>query len=242
VTRGQNPKKINAKRPIALHWTEQFLSCTPEKRLMLMTEKTKPCIVSCSVLKAEIQKLVKQGDLDADLVFVSKYFHVDYSLIEENLRKTIQQNLPCSPQGIILVYGDLCLGPNNEMKKLAEEYGIVKVDALNCVDCLLGGKGKSLQVDPKHELMLMNPGMTGFFENIKEKARQEGVDEEALKGLFSGLKGIVLLDTLGESSKNREELEKLYTGLTILETKTVGLDDLKQVILEAIERNDLKTA
>lgn len=207
-----------------------------------MTGKTKPCIISCSVLKAEIQKLVKQGDLDADLVFVSKYFHVDYSLIEENLRKTIQQNLPRSPQGIILVYGDLCLGPNNEMKKLAEEYGIVKVDALNCVDCLLGGKGKSLQVDPKHELMLMNPGMTGFFENIKEKARQEGVDEEALKGLFSGLKGIVLLDTLGESSKNREELEKLNTGLTILETKTVGLDKLKQVILEAMERNRQKKA
>jgi hypothetical protein len=202
-----------------------------------MTAKTKPCIISCSVLKDEIQQLVKQGDLDVDLVFVSKYFHVDYILIEENLRKIIQQNLPRSPQGIILVYGDLCLGPNNEMKKLAEEYGIVKVDALNCVDCLLGGKGKSLQADPKHELMLMNPGMTGFFENIKEKARQEGVDEEALKGLFSGLKGIVLLDTLGEPDKDREELEKLSTGLTILETKAVGLDSLKHVIVEAMERN-----
>jgi hypothetical protein len=237
-----NPKKINAKRYTTYYGRNVFVFYFKEKRLILLTGKTNVRIISCSVLKAEIQKLIRQGDLDAGLVFVSKYFHVDYSLIEANLRRIIQQNLPRSPQGIVLVYGDLCLGPNNEMKKLAEEYGITKVDALNCVDCLLGGKGKSLQVDPKHELMLMNPGMTDFFERIKEKARQEGVDEEALKGLFSGLKGIVLLDTLGESNKNREELEKLNTGLAILETKTIGLEHLKQVIIEAIERNNLKKA
>lgn len=210
--------------------------------LMVTTRKPRLRIISCSVLKAEIQKLLKQGDLDADVVFVSKFFHVDYSLIEENLRKIIQQNLPRSPRGIVLVYGDLCLGPNNEMKTLAEEYDITKVDALNCVDCLLGGKGKSLQVDPNHELMLMNSGMIGFFEGVKEKACQEGVDEETFKGFFNGIKGFMLLDTLGESSKNHEALEKLNTGLTILETKTVGLENLKQLILEAIERNNSKTS
>jgi hypothetical protein len=209
--------------------------------MVIMAEKTKPCIISCSVLKEEIQQLVKQGDLDADLVFVSKYFHVDFNLIEKNLRQTIAKVLPRSPNKIILVYGDLCLGLNNEMKTLADEYGLVKVDALNCVDCLFGGKGNSVEADPHHELMVLNPGMIGFFRKIKEKIKQEGIDESALKQLFSGLKGIVLLDTLGESDKDRAEIEKMGTGLQILETKKIGLYKFRQLIFEAIEKSCQRT-
>jgi gluconate kinase len=53
----------------------------------------KPCLVSCSVLKKELEKLVKQGDLDVDLIFVSKYFHVDYTILERNLRKVVEKSL-----------------------------------------------------------------------------------------------------------------------------------------------------
>lgn len=206
-----------------------------------MGGKAKPCLVSCSVLKEELEKLVKQGDLDVDLVFVSKYFHVDYELLEKNLRKVVEKSLSRSPGGIILVYGDLCLGPNDEMKKLTEEYGLVKVDALNCVDCLLGGKGKVLEADPDHDLLFLYPGMIGFFSYFKEKAQQENIDEESFNKLFSGLKGIVLLGTLGEPEKNKEEIEKLHTGLKVLETKAIGLDNLKQLLLEVIEQNKQRT-
>jgi hypothetical protein len=206
-----------------------------------LCEKAKPCLVSCSVLKEELEKLVKQGDLDVDLVFVSKYFHVDYALLEENLRKVVENRLPRSPEGIIIVYGDLCLGPNDEMKKLTKEYRVVKVDALNCVDCLLGGRGKVLEADPDHDLLFLYPGMIGFFSHSKQKAKQENVDEEAFNQLFSGLKGITLLDTLGEAEKNNEAIEKLQSGLKVVETKTIGIDNLKQLLLEAMERNRQKT-
>jgi hypothetical protein len=66
---------------------------------------------------------------DADLVFVSKFFHGDYALLEKNLREVLKRTLPRFSGRVILVYGDLCLGPNNEMKELAEEYGVIKVDA-----------------------------------------------------------------------------------------------------------------
>ena len=152
-----------------------------------LCEKAKPCLVSCSVLKEELEKLVKQGALDADLVFVSKYFHVDYEVLERNLRKVVEKSLSRSPGGIILVYGDLCLGPNDEMKKLTEEYGLVKVDALNCIDCLLGGKGNVLEADPTHDLLFLYPRIIGFFSHFKEKAQQENVDEDAFNKIFSGL-------------------------------------------------------
>ena len=205
------------------------------------SEISKPCLISCSVLKDEIEQLIRQGDLDFKVLFVSKYFHVDYSLVEKNLRRTIEQTLPRFPAGAIIVYGDLCLGPNGEMKKLAEEYDMVKVDALNCVDCLLGGKGKIEEADPSHELMFLDPGMIDFFRHAKEKMLKEGMDEETFQKMFSGIKGIVLLDTLGNAEKCKAEIEKLNTGLAILETKEVGLDNLHQVISDALQRNKQRT-
>ena len=201
-----------------------------------MGEKVKVCLVSCSVLKEESEQLIKQGSLDAELVFVSKYFHVDYELLEKNLRKVLEQTLKCFSGKVVLVYGDLCLGQNNEMKKIAEEYGVVKVDAVNCIDCQLGGKGKFLEADPEHNLMFMDPGMIGFFKRMKEKMRDEGVDEAAFANLFSGIKGIVLLDTCGNADKCKDELEKSGIGLRVLETRKIGLENVKQVLLEAIEK------
>ena len=199
------------------------------------TKKAKPCLVSCSVLKKEINQLIRQGDLDVDLVFVSKLFHIDYAVLEKNLRQTIEQTLPRVPGKVILVYGDLCLGPNNEMKNLAAEYDIVKIDALNCVDCLLGGHGKIEEADPNHEFMFMDPGMIEFFRDAKEQMKKEGMEDDALKVMFSGIKGIVLLDTLGEVEKCKAELEKLDTGLQIIEVKKVGVDNVKQVLHQAIK-------
>ena len=209
--------------------------------MAILTQKTKPCLVSCSVLKEEIKKLVQQGELDAELVFVSKYFHVDYAQIEKNLRPAIEKALQLYPGNVILVYGDLCLGMKNQMDKLAEEYGIVKVDALNCIDCQLGGKGKSLEADPRQDLMFLSHGMTDFFRHTKGMMRKEGLDETALRGLFKDLRGIILLDTLGNTSQLRKEVEQLETGLEILETKYVGCENVKNVIQEAIERNTKAT-
>jgi len=199
-------------------------------------EKLKVCLVSCSVLKEEIRQLVKQGSLDAEVVFVSKYFHIDYAALENNLRKVLEQKQKSFKGKIVLVYGDLCLGQDNEMKKLAEEFGVVKVDAVNCVDCQLGGKGKFNEADPEHNLMFMGPGMIGFFNHAKETMLKEGVDEATFANMFSGIKGMVILDTCGDAEKCKEDLEKSGINLKILETRKIGLENVKRVILDAIEQ------
>jgi len=176
---------------------------------LAMNEQTKICLVSCSVLKEELQELVKHGRLDAELVFVSKYFHIDYEAVEKNLRRVLEHTLKCFSGKVVLVYGDLCLGPNNEMKKLAAEYGIVKIDAVNCIDCQLGGKGKFFEADPEHNLMFMGPGMIEFFKHAKEAMRREGVDEATFADMFRGIKGIVLLDNCRNAEECRDELKKL---------------------------------
>ena len=202
-----------------------------------MKKTNRPCLVACSVFKDEIKKLVNEGELDTEFVFVSKYFHVDYAQIEKNLRPVIEKALKDFPGNVILVYGDLCLGMKDQMNELADEYDVVKIDALNCVDCHLGGKGKSLEADPNHDLLFLSPGMTDFFRHAKDMMRKEGFDETALKELFKDIRGIVLLDTLGNSSELSKEIKELDTGLGILETKYVGCGNVRDVIQEAIEKN-----
>jgi hypothetical protein len=199
-----------------------------------LKEKSGVCLVACSVLKEEIQQLQKQGNLDVDVVFVSKFFHIDYTALENNLRKVLEQTKKRVKGKTVLVYGDLCLGQDNEMKKLAKEYGISKVDAVNCIDCQLGGKGKFFEADPEHNLMFMGPGMIGFFKHAKEQMLREGVDEAAFANMFSGIKGIVLLDTCGDAEKCVQDLKDSGINLEILETRKIGLDNVKQVILDAI--------
>jgi hypothetical protein len=150
-----------------------------------LEKKSKVCLVSCSVLREELEKLVQQGDLDAELVFVSKFFHIDYAALENNVRKVLEQTKKRFNGKIVLVYGDLCLGQDNEMKKLAQAYGVAKVDAVNCIDCQLGGKGKFYEADPEHNLMFMGPGMIGFFKHAKEQMRREGVDDITFSNMFS---------------------------------------------------------
>jgi hypothetical protein len=134
------------------------------------------------------------------------------------------------------VYGDFCLGQDNEMKKLAQEYGVSKIDAVNCIDCQLGGKGRFLEADKEHNLMFMGPGMIGFFEGMKEKMLKEGIDEATFAKMFSGIKGFVLLDTCGDGDKWLVELEQLGMGLEVVETRRIGLNGIKQVVLDAIEQ------
>jgi len=40
------------------------------------------------------------------------------------------------------------------MQALMNEFSTVKVDALNCIDCLLGGHGKVLDIAPGHRKQL----------------------------------------------------------------------------------------
>ena len=83
--------------------------------------------------------------------------------------------------------------------------------------------------------MFMGPGMIGFFKHAKETMLKEGVDEATFANMFSGIKGIVLLDTCGNAEKCKEDLEKSGIGLPILETREIGLGNVKRVVFDAIE-------
>lgn len=205
---------------------------------MNMGIEEKVCLISCGILKTEIEKLVKDGSLDVDIHFLNEKFHNDYNLLGKALEGAIKKRLKDNPGGFIVVYGDVCLGFNNEMKALMDKYNVVKVDALNCIDCLLGGKGKLLEIDPEHVYYFLNPAFIKFSERLKGSRKEETIK------MFSVLKGIILLDSLGDLDDYKEKIEEIcdYTGLKILDRKDVGVESLKEVIFQAIKRLNEKFA
>jgi hypothetical protein len=72
-------------------------------------------------------------------------------------------------------------------------------------------------------------------ENHQEQ-KQQGMTEEAFANMFSGIKGIVILDTLGNAEKLKEAIEKSGMNLEVLETRQVGCEGVLQVVLDAISR------
>lgn len=205
---------------------------------MNMGIEEKVCLISCGILKTEIEKLVKDGSLDVDIHFLNEKFHNDYNLLGKALEGAIKKRLKDNPGGFIVVYGDVCLGFNNEMKALMDKYDVVKVDALNCIDCLLGGKGKLLEIDPEHVYYFLNSAFIKFSERLKGSRKEETIK------MFSMLKGIILLDSLGDLDDYKEKIEEIcdYTGLKILDRKDVGVESLKEVIFQAIKRLNEKFA
>jgi len=203
-----------------------------------MGKEEKPCLISCGILRAEIEELVNDGSLDVDIHFLNEKFHNDYNLLGKALEGAIEKRLKDNPGGFIVVYGDLCLGFNNEMKALMDKYDAVKVDALNCIDCLLGGKGKLLEIDPEHVYYFLNPAFIKFSERLK------GSSKEETRKMFRILQGFILLDSLGDLDDYKEKIEEIcdYTGLKILERKDVGIESLKEVIFQAIRRLNVKLA
>lgn len=201
-------------------------------------KKSDVCIISCSILKRELQQLKTEGKLDAKLVSVCKFYHTEPAVLETNLRKVISRTKQKHSGKIVLVYGDLCLGQDGEMKKLADEYGIVKVDAVNCVDCQLGGKDKSLEADPEHNLIFIGPGNADSLENFKFYLRTKGVDDvdTVLAKLCSGIKGAVLLDTCGDGEKLDHTFKENGLPVNVLEIRKIGTDNLLRVIMDAINQ------
>lgn len=201
-----------------------------------MEPPEKPCLISCGILRKEIEYLLEAGAINAEAHYLSERLHMDYSLLYRGLNGALKKYSKRHPQGVIVVYGDVCLGFNGEMKSLIDKHNAVKVDALNCIDCLLGGKGKLLKMDPDHKYLFLNPAFIQFTEKIRGKTKY------LTREMFSMLDGIVLLDTIGDLDTYNSRIDEIagHTGLTILERKDIGLDGLNNVLLEVLDQNRQK--
>jgi hypothetical protein len=224
---------------------EQFKNemnlCDPQLAGMLvgfnLQDDKRPYLISCGILKREIEKLIENDPLKVEPCFLDAGLHADYDELERELTRAIEEHLKDKSRGIIIVYGDLC--HPNIVSIVGKYSNVVKVDALNCIDCLLGGHGRLLEIDPNHDYFYLSPGW--MPSNLKNNERFKVIFDkstEEMRKQFSKLKGIILIDSLGNLSEFKEEIEEFSyrIRLPVLDEKVVGIDGVKDVILEAIRK------
>lgn len=191
--------------------------------------KNKPYLVSCGVFKDEIDRLSLARDYN--IIFLGMDLHLDYTLLKQSLTKVFKNLTRNSSSDIILLYGDYCLGLNGEMNELVKQHGVVKVDALNCIDCFLGGGGSNLKLDPEDKTIFLSPGWIKFFNYHHRTASAE--EQNFFKEMFRGFKGIILLNTLGNLENYKDQIQDFvdFSGLKILGTIKTDDNYLKQLII-----------
>ena len=195
----------------------------------------RPLLISCGILQPEIEALIEGKKIEAEAVFLNKYLHRDYQELHDALKASLRIHSERKP---IVIYGELCLGFKGEMNALMTECDVVKVDALNCIDCLLGGRGKLLETYPGQCFYFLTAGFLDFSENLILGTKK------ANRRRLNMLKGIVVLDSLGDMDQHWDRIEHIseQSGLPVLDHRVVGLDGLKAVVEEAIKKGDHDTA
>lgn len=176
--------------------------------------------------------LVNKGLIRADTLFLNKYLHLDFQKLETALKAALVKHRFKKP---VIAYGDLCLGFNGEMAALMAEFGVVKLDALNCIDCLLGGKGGLVKIDPAHEILFLTHSFLDFFEDLPTAGRDIGQEQ------FKQLKGIVLLESpvREDNYSARAKAFADHTGLPVLTRRKINISGLKNLINEAFQKNTM---
>ena len=202
-----------------------------------MTRHTRPLLLCCGILRAEIEKLVKENKLDVDVIFLDAGLHAVYSDLQKAVTGALEKYSKDAEKGIVVVYGDMC---HPRLKKMVKNCdNAVKVDAMNCIDCLCGGHQKILETDPKYSHFYLSPGW--MPSNLKKTKNFKEIFDwsiEDRKEQFTELDGLIILDSLGNLDELKSDIEEFSSnsGLDVKEVKTVGLDGLKSVIEEAIKK------
>ena len=200
-------------------------------------KQSRPLLISCGILRKEIEKLVEQKKLDVETCFLDAGLHVIYTELEKEIISALEKAKDHADYGIVVVYGDMC---HPRIKKMVKQFSnAVKVDALNCIDCLLGGHKKLVLTDPKGCHFFLSPGwMPSNLKKFKYFRKIFDWNLEGVKEQFEHLNGVIIIDSLNNLDELKSDIEEFiqHTGLQVKTIKTVGLDGLKAVIDEALKK------
>ena len=163
--------------------------------------------------------------------------HVIYTELEKEIISALKKAKDHADYGIVVVYGDMC---HPRIKKMVKQFSnAVKVDALNCIDCLLGGHKKLVLTNPKGCHFFLSPGwMPSNLKKFKYFREIFDWNLEGVKEQFEHLDGVIIIDSLNNLDELKSDIEEFiqHTGLQVKTIKTVGLDGLKAVIDEALKK------
>ena len=169
-----------------------------------MEDHAMPSLIACGIFREEVVHLIEQDALEVKPYFLNPGLHNDPPSLEKALRGLLTKLTQRNAGNVIVLYGEICLGFQNEMAGLVDEFDVVRVNALNCIDCYLGGRSRLLEIDPEHEYFFLNPSWI----ELEFGGRDLDCPTAASRREFNMLKGLYLLDTLDNLVQYEARIQK----------------------------------
>ncbi len=184
-------------------------------------------VVCCSVLRREIEEVLRQDYPEAQTVFLDSMLHMH----PEKLREAMEETLEGMPgQACLLVYGDC----HAYMREIERKPLRARTEGVNCSDLLLGREMyKKYQ---KEKPFFFLPEWTRRWREVFE--RELGFTDQSLAREFmrENRSELIYLDT-GCLSVPEETLKEIagYFGMP-MHVLPVSLDHLRAAVRSAAQR------
>ncbi len=204
------------------------------------------CLVSCGMLRPEIDHLVKTGFLNpCRVLFTPPGLHaLPHKLEEHLLTRLAQARKSCSDHKIIVVYGKKCHVSTDEPLKRVDSIlqaagqGIVRVQGDTGYDMLASFEDRQRISDGRQDRILwFTPGWLKSWKAVYQ--RYFGWDSADANANFPGFYDkIIVLDGLGLAeetmTEHAEEILELFdwTGLEVA-FHPITLDRFKGLLKDA---------
>lgn len=199
-------------------------------------------LVTCEVLKPEVERLRSQGTLNVkSVLYTHPGSHERPRILEEELPEKLQQAAQDGGR-IIVALGTKCFfdldNPERNINALIKSTGIEaqRVDAEDCID-MLADKNHREEIAGDRNIYWLTPGWM-----IERQKVFEGWDQGKANETFPRNDAVVMLDALDFfntlSMENPEEILEFSDWLgTSLEPAEVDLERLKTLLAEAIGKS-----
>ena len=196
-------------------------------------------IVSCGVMRPEIERLKQEGFLDADrILYTAPGLHEWPWKLEEQLPRRLRSARQVSEK-IIVLYGEKCFidlhNPFRMTDALIQENcpEAFRINASKCVD-MLASAGERDQISEGSKIYWLTPGWLEYWDFIF-KDWDVGLANET----FPHHDKALVLDTLGYFDelveKSPEKILEISDWMKLpIEAFALTLDRLKRLLAEAV--------
>jgi hypothetical protein len=184
-------------------------------------------VLCCSILKNEVREVFNKNFKDLNVNYLDSMLHMTPS----ELHKLIDLELNDYCKKTLLIYGDCTPSMHNY---LLDKPNIVRLDALNCCEMILGKR--DYQAIRKRGCFALLPEWTKRWKEVFVK--ELGFEDKYLAESFiqDYGEGFIYLDTGLDSNYSSElaEIEEYFNSKVVI--KKVSLDNLTEIIEVALNK------
>jgi Protein of unknown function (DUF1638) len=178
--------------------------------------------ISCGIFKEELEYLIREKALDADILFLDAALHVNFDRLKERLVQALEEHRKEGTE-LKVLYGHC----HPEIMRIVERFGAKKIDVTNCLEAIVG-RTEIRTIDTEAKTFFLTAGWVNNWESMFALGKKDFNFD--FSSMFSQYKRVVVFDTgvIPIDEARVEQFRKL-TNLPV-ERRRVSLDHLLDLI------------